>query len=244
LINPRDIKVLIAEDEPDLRDLLAAKFRVFGFNVMTAHSGNMAWDKVLENSGVQIVVTDIRMPNGSGYELLQKCKQKDSEFPRVFLISGFTDYTVQELMALGSEGFISKPFDTKDLLNIVRKSLLNTSDRWRAQNADTPEFKLELEFPSLEKSTQNGYLLFGRGGFSAKIKTTLPDTNTLIQFHLNANPWTLQGTGIIRWKSPSDLLQPSEYVGLEIVSLDGPSSTELIEWLETQKPKAFIPSPL
>ncbi len=241
MINPRDIKVLIAEDEPDLRDLLATKFRVFGFNVSSAHNGSAAWDKLLADKDIQIVITDIRMPNGSGYDLLKKCKDRDPVFPRVFLISAFTDYTEAELFSLGAEGFINKPFDTKILLNIVRKSLLKTSDRWRAQNAETPKDHLNFIMDGLEISTQSGELAFGRGGFYAPCAHDIPEDGTLVSFDLKAAPWALHGTGFVRWSKTKD---NRRFTGIEIVSLAGESSDALLEWIEKNKPQAYIPTPL
>lgn len=239
MINPRDIKVLIAEDEPDLRDLLAAKFRVFGFDVSTAHNGSAAWDKLLTDDNIQIVITDIRMPNGSGYDLLKKCKERNSVFPRVFLISAFTDYTEAELFGLGAEGFINKPFDTKILLNIVRKSLLTTADRWRAQNAETPKKHLNFVMDGLEVSTQSGELGFGRGGFYAPSSVDIPDDGTLVSFDLKAAPWALNGTGFVRWSKTKD---NRRFAGIEIVSLSGGTSEELLKWIEDNAPQAFIPT--
>lgn len=241
MINPKDIKVLIAEDEPDLRDLLAAKFRVFGFNVSTAHNGSVAWDKLLADKDIQIVITDIRMPNGSGYELLKKSKENNPVFPRVFLISAFTDYTEAELFALGAEGFINKPFDTKILLNIVRKSLLKTSDRWRAQNAETPKDHLNFVLDGLEVSTQSREIAFGRGGFYAPCTQDLPEEGTLISFDFKAAPWTLHGTGYVRWTKTKD---ERRYAGIEIVSLSGESADDLLKWIEDSKPRPYIPTPL
>lgn len=242
MINPGEIQVLICEDEPDLRDLLAAKFRVFGFDVITSPNGNTAWDILLQNPNIQIIISDIRMPNGSGYELLQKCKERNPVFPRVFLISGFTDYSEAELFNLGSEGFISKPFDTKVLLSIVRKSLLSLSDRWRGQNTDIPESQIEFSEESLEKALDSKKLRFGRGGFCIETTQTLPLVGESIAFKLQVSPWMTHGTGRVRWKNPGKNSESSQEAGIEITSLEGAHREEVINWILKEKFQAYIPN--
>lgn len=242
MINPKDIHVLIAEDEPDLRDLLAAKFRVFGFQVATAHNGTAAWDKLLEDQNFHIVITDIRMPNGTGYSLLQKCKERHAVSPKVFLISAFTDHTEEELFAMGSEGFINKPFDTKVLLDVVRKSLLKLEDRWRPQNADQPPTLLSAQLPDLKSSIEQKKFGMGRGGFYFFTNQNLPEPGTPVGFEIQVQPWTLKGTGFLKWTSKDDASQ-SSWSGIEVVSLLPPSSADIIRWIESASPKAFIPSP-
>ncbi len=244
LIQPKDIHVLIAEDEPDLRDLLAAKFRVFGFQVSTAHNGTAAWDKVIEDGNIHIVITDIRMPNGTGHGLLQKCKKKNPALPKVFLISAFTDHTEEELFHIGSEGFINKPFDTKVLLDVVRKSLLKLEDRWRAQNADQPLDTIKVTLGDLKTSLDNKKFAFGRGGFFVETHQALPDIGTYVGFDVLAEPWSFKGTGILKWVSlEGDVSQGLSYAGIEVISLEGPSNKDIITWINNNNPQAYIPSP-
>jgi DNA-binding response OmpR family regulator len=165
VINPSDIKILIAEDEPDLRDLLAAKFRVFGFNVETAHSGSAAWDKLLQSDDFQIVVTDLRMPDGTGFDLLNKVKGRNVMFPRVFVISAFSDVPKHQLFDAGAEDFMPKPFDTKILLDVIRKSLLKTEDRWRAPSSKPAKVDLSFELSELSEAIATEEFGAGRGGF-------------------------------------------------------------------------------
>lgn len=238
MINPGEVRVLIAEDEPDLRDLLAAKFRVFGFDVVTAENGTVAWDVLLKDSKVQIVITDIRMPNGTGYELLKKCKERDPVFPRVFLISAFSDFSQAHLFNMGSEGFISKPFDTKVLLSIVRKSLLSVSDRWRGQNVEIPEIKVEMNAPSFEESIQQNQFRLGRGGFCMKsdIKN-LPEEGEGICYSVDTAPLSFHGTGVVRWKSSKQ----DPCIGIEIISLEGEHREDVVQWILENKPQAYVP---
>lgn len=243
-INPGDINVLIAEDEADLRDLLAAKFRVFGFNVMTAHSGNSAWDKILQNSNIQIVITDDRMPNGSGFELLSKIKQQNSEFPRVFVISAFCDHTPEQLYHQGAEGFINKPFDTKVLLDVVRKSLLDTGDRWAHPLSRPPDITITENMGSKKDAIARHAFEFGRGGFFVETDKKLPSVGSLIGFDILMEPWHLAGAGHLRWILPRDNSSTTMVVGIEIVSLSGPSAAEVVCWISDAGPRPYIPLPM
>ena len=247
MINPSDIKILIAEDEPDLRDLLAAKFRVFGFNVDVAHSGAAAWEKLESNDDFQIVVTDVRMPDSSGYDLLSKAKNRNVLFPKVFVISAFSDIPKHQLFDAGAEGFMPKPFDTMILLDVIRKSLLSTDDRWRAPSSTPPKENLVLEFPEASEAMDLQEFGVGRGGFY--IKGTLDSAliDQLVSFDFKLGSRELKGTGIIRWANPdpNESANPVtiEYYGVEIVQMVGESAEFFNSLLGDEPPKAYITCP-
>ncbi len=113
--------ILIVDDNPNMSSLLADMLEVFDYRSVRAGSAQEALDQLKERD-FAMVITDIRMPNMTGLELLEHVKTKDPRIP-VVLISG---YSVAELES-GSDsdsprpdGFLAKPFlmtDIEKLLN-------------------------------------------------------------------------------------------------------------------------------
>ena len=115
-------QVLIVDDEPNMRRVLAALLEREPCDVLQANDGLEAL-QVLDDNVVHVVVADLRMPNMDGMELLKKVVARDPNLPFVVLTAhGMVD-TVVEAMKLGAFDFITKPFEKDELLAIVRKAL-------------------------------------------------------------------------------------------------------------------------
>jgi DNA-binding NtrC family response regulator len=114
-------RILIVDDEPDLRDVLSFRFTMEGSEVVLAENGIVALRAMKENR-FDAVISDIRMPGGDGIELLDLIKQLDSP-PVVVLISGFADVSTEDILARGASALLIKPFDLDDILNAVCEAL-------------------------------------------------------------------------------------------------------------------------
>ncbi len=106
----------MVDDEQDLRAILRKVFELKGWSVFEAASGNEG-DSFLQKTPVDIVITDVRMADGDGIDLLKAIRRRDSKVPPVIVTTGFTDITEKEIMALGAIAFLPKPFD----LNLMYK---------------------------------------------------------------------------------------------------------------------------
>ena len=111
--------ILIVDDNPNMSSLLSEMLEVFDYRSQRASDGNEALT-LLERERFSMVITDMRMPNMTGLELLQQVKSKYPKLP-VVLISG---YSVADLDSTASDlkpdGFLAKPFmmsDIEELLN-------------------------------------------------------------------------------------------------------------------------------
>lgn len=117
-------KILIAEDEPDLRELLVEIFIVSGAHAMGAENGTVAFALVKQNQ-FDAIITDVRMPGGDGLELIKNINAYyvNQERPPVFICSAFNDLTPDDLKDLRViEGF-AKPFKRKTMIETVAKAL-------------------------------------------------------------------------------------------------------------------------
>jgi CheY-like chemotaxis protein len=116
-------RVLIVEDEPDLMDVAASLFTSMGYDVLTAASGREAID-VLEHRDVDILFTDVVMPNGmSGIELASYARE---HYPatKIMLASGYPLPALRQRHGsdLNEFAFINKPYRLSDLARTLRSA--------------------------------------------------------------------------------------------------------------------------
>jgi len=116
-------KILLVEDDGDLRSCLAEVLEFEGYNVTTASSGQEAMAFFERGETVDLVISDHYMRNGSGIDLLKYLRAKDPSYPAFFLITGQSEMTGSNAKSLGAQEFILKPFDIPELFETVKKHL-------------------------------------------------------------------------------------------------------------------------
>lgn len=121
-VNWPQVNILVAEDEDDLRELLVSIFEYEGSHVHSAKDGHEAVD-IINRHPIDLVVSDIRMPNCDGIELLETIKKRNPSNPLVFLATGFADIDQKRAKEKGAEGLIFKPFSVPDLLAMLEAKL-------------------------------------------------------------------------------------------------------------------------
>ena len=111
----KNLMVLIVDDEPDILELMEEEFRYCGYQTMTAICGNDAI-KLLDSSSIDIVVSDYKMPNGNGMDVLSHVNIMVKK-PLFFFVTGQAEVSTEEAIMAGARKFFSKPFDLDDLIN-------------------------------------------------------------------------------------------------------------------------------
>jgi DNA-binding NtrC family response regulator len=114
----RQIRVLVVDDEPEITDLLAFAFKAQGCEATQAHGGREAYN-VATTAGIDVIVSDVRMPHGTGLELLERIRGLQGPRPVVFVMSGFADAPPDDVAQRGAAGFFAKPFDLDLLVRTV-----------------------------------------------------------------------------------------------------------------------------
>jgi CheY-like chemotaxis protein len=115
--------ILLADDEAEFRFSASLALRIAGYRVTEAEDGVNALDGLIrlrgEGDPVDLVVTDMRMPNLSGAELVHALRRHDIPVP-VFLVSGCSDPQVlRELSATGCVEYMEKPFQPAKLVERI-----------------------------------------------------------------------------------------------------------------------------
>lgn len=119
-----NISVLVVDDEPVLRELVSFILNDKGFQVTTAESGDVAFRMVLDRH-YDVIVSDVRMPNGSGIDLLNKLNTLPKR-PAVFLVSGYSEISLEDARKLGAKDLLNKPVDYDSLCNAIYNSYLSS----------------------------------------------------------------------------------------------------------------------
>ena len=114
--------VLIVDDNPNMSTLLAEMLEIFDYESVRASGGTEALEE-LEKGHFSMVITDMRMPNMTGLELLEKVKAKYPKLP-VVLISGYSvDGCNVDEAAVKPDGFLAKPFMMSDIEQLLNSLL-------------------------------------------------------------------------------------------------------------------------
>lgn len=123
-------RILVAEDEKDIRELIAFTLRFAGFEVLLATNGAEAIE-VAESEKLDLVILDVRMPKMSGYEACRRLKEnpRTAALPVVFLSAKGQDSEIQQGLASGAEEYILKPFAPDELIQQVQGILNRTGHK-------------------------------------------------------------------------------------------------------------------
>lgn len=127
-------KILIAEDEPDIRELVAFTLKFGGFEVVVTTNGAEAVEKAPEVSP-DLILLDVRMPRMTGYEACKALKENPitADIPVVFLSAKGQEQEVGQGMEAGATDYILKPFAPDVLLQRVRELIAKAESEKQEQ---------------------------------------------------------------------------------------------------------------
>ena len=123
-VEPRAARVLVVDDERSMRELLAIVLRREGYEVLLADNGRAAVD-LLERESVDVLISDINMPDMSGVDVLRAAKKVDQDILGIMITAFASTETAVEAMRLGACDYLSKPFDIDLLKMKVREKVEN-----------------------------------------------------------------------------------------------------------------------
>lgn len=119
-------RILTVDDSGSVRSLVSCALRQAGFDVVEAVDGADALDKV--DSGFDMVITDINMPNIGGIELLELLRERpDTRFTPVIVLTTESQKNLRDkALAAGASGWVVKPFEPASLVAVVRRFIGRT----------------------------------------------------------------------------------------------------------------------
>ena len=161
--------LLIVDDEVDLRDIVASEVDFMGGVSFRAENITAARE-ILSRENIDLIVSDIRMPGGTGIDLLASVKSKDVSHPPMILITGFADITVADAFHKGAEALINKPFNLDELVATCVRFTLPLKDRFKTDvPGDLKDLKVEFSGTMVETINRQEFK-FGRGGAAFKFE--------------------------------------------------------------------------
>ncbi len=117
-------RILIAEDERDIRDLITFTLQFAGYEVVATSNGEEAL-QAAEKSIPDLVLMDVRMPRMTGYEacVAMKANEKLKDVPVIFLSAKGQDAEIQAGLQAGAEEYLLKPFAPGELTERITEVL-------------------------------------------------------------------------------------------------------------------------
>jgi len=114
--------ILVAEDSPTVRKLVAMALKARGFRVVQAQDGMDALEKLAQHE-VNLIITDLNMPNMDGYSLIKAVRENEhlKDVPIVVLSSEAKEEDKQKAFALGADSYLVKPFNAQRVQYEVAK---------------------------------------------------------------------------------------------------------------------------
>jgi CheY-like chemotaxis protein len=219
------MKILVVDDEQDLREAFTESLSALGFQTAEAASGRLAAER-LGRESFDAILSDIRMPDGDGLYLLDRVRAKPGG-PLFIFFSGYSDYSEEELFSRGADGFFTKPCRASEIRDFVRKSQQDVRERWSLPTKE-PSYILR---GTISEQT------LGRGGVCVrKGADPLPPVGVWVRTELSG--WSgaepLRGVGRVVWvRTP--------WAGIAWARVEEPGLAKLAEYVGRAQPRAFIP---
>lgn len=116
------MKILLAEDEESILQIMAKKVAAAGYMVVTAADGQEAWEKI-NSDNPDIVILDLTMPRMSGWEVLQKLRANppSPKWQPVIIVSALSEVqNLQEGFDLKADHYLTKPCRIEEILQAIR----------------------------------------------------------------------------------------------------------------------------
>lgn len=120
-LNPSVQRVLVADDEPSIRQVLVYNLRAEGLEVEAVEDGDEAC-AAARASMPDLIILDVMMPGRDGLSALKELKSDPAtaDIPIVLLTAKATDAEVWQGWAAGADYYVTKPFDVVEILNFIR----------------------------------------------------------------------------------------------------------------------------
>lgn len=159
--NPEEsLKILIVDDDPSAVEGIGSAIEEGDYEYITANSGEEALNK-LEKNKVDIIISDIKMPEMNGLELLRKVKERDPSIYVIMMTAYASVDSAVEAMKDGASDYIRKPVELQD----IRTTILGAVENIKIQ--DLKERKSELEKLKEKKEPYQAFIQLveeGQGG--------------------------------------------------------------------------------
>lgn len=120
------IKVLIVDDEEVMRSLMIKILEKAGYKVLTANGG-LAARQILAEQPIDLVLSDVKMPDMNGFDLLKEIKANYPHIAVIMMTAYADSYTIKDALIYGADEYITKPFKHYEVTVVMERAY------WRSQ---------------------------------------------------------------------------------------------------------------
>jgi two-component system OmpR family response regulator len=117
-----EARLLVVDDEPNIRELLAASLRYAGFDVVVAADGSEAL-RAAARHDPDLVLLDVMMPGVDGFEVVRRMRGEGRDVPVLFLTARDSTHDKVTGLTLGGDDFVTKPFSLEEVVARIRALL-------------------------------------------------------------------------------------------------------------------------
>jgi len=186
-------RVLVVDDEASMRDMLRIVLRRDGYEVLMA-DGARAAAAILEREAVDLLLSDIRMPDGSGVDVLRAAKHANADVVAFMMTAFASTETAVEAMRLGAVDYFTKPFNVDELRlkirqhletrrlkeeNVVLKRALNASHEFSNIVGRSPAMLALFQLIETVARTNSTVLITGESGTGKEMAAKAIHVNSL-----------------------------------------------------------------
>jgi two-component system OmpR family response regulator len=150
------LKVLVVDDEPNIRDLLSASLRFAGHQVLTSPNGTDAINKIVEQQP-DIILLDVMLPDVSGFGVTKKIRSMGIETPILFLTA--RDDTEDKITGLtvGGDDYVTKPFSLDEIMARI-SAIMRRTGKDQTQGSVIKVGELEINEDAHEVTVNGNFV--------------------------------------------------------------------------------------
>jgi two-component system, OmpR family, response regulator len=134
-------KILLVEDDPNFGDVLRSYLEMNNYDVTLATDGLAGLEAFKKGTGFSLCIFDVMMPKKDGFTLAKEVREKDKVVPIIFLTAKTLKEDVLQGFKMGADDYISKPFNSEELLFRIQAVLKRTQPKHDPRE-DQRDFKI------------------------------------------------------------------------------------------------------
>lgn len=235
-----DKNIFILEDEVDLNEMIAMELENKGYKTTNFYNPKN-FLKIFPEQKFDVLITDLRLPDIPGIEIIKMIKKIDIFSPLIIAITAYNDVLPQVLYNLGVESVIYKPFQLTLLTSAISRLCLPIEERLQIS---LEKYGLSTGWIRNIDINKIGEINLGRGGFSFTTNERIGN-NEIIEFSIKSPEENiLEGRGIVRWDIINTRDKNKNIVnkyGIEFVYLDDKSKEYFLSFINDKNIVPYIP---